>query len=159
MQNVRVVHYATNAAFTGCAQSSQPGAERVRDWSLVTCSDCLAYRANIRRRNITLVGVAAAMLVLVFGILGVRAIVGDGERPKMTQAEIDQTIVAQGIQATFQSMSQTREHPTRQAMQATQTIVAATTIPQTRHARAASQTRAALQATQTARDAPTPYSI
>ena len=77
----------------------------------------------------------------------------------MSQVEIDQTIVAQGIQATLQSMTQTRVYPTRQAMQATQTVVAATAIPQTRRARTVSQTRAASQATQTARNAPAPYSI
>ena len=159
MRNPRIVHYATNAAFTGCAQSSQPGAERVGDWSLVTCSECLAYRAGIRRKQI-IVGVAvAAALMLLLITWGVRTIVGDSGAPETTQAEIDQTIVAQGIQATLQSMSQTREHPTRQAMRATQTVVAATTIPQTRRARAASQTRTALQATQTARNAPAPYSI
>ncbi len=159
MQNARIVHYATGQHTTACGRSGQQTARSVINWRLVTCQDCLAYRTN--RRRIQIIGgtVAFSVLLLMVGIFGYAAIAGDGDGRKMAQAEIGQTIIAEGIQATLQSMSQTREYPTRQAMRATQTVVAATTIPQTRHALTVSQTRAASQATQTARNAPAPYSI
>ena len=63
------------------------------------------------------------------------------------------------MQATLQSVQNTREYPTRQAVAATQTVVAATSIPQTREARSLQQTKTALRSALATKTAPAPYSV
>ena len=126
-----VVHHAKGHHATTCGRSGTEITESVTNWGLVTCQDCLAERANLRRKQIIGGGVAFSVWLLMIGICGYAARSGDDGTPEITQAEISQTIVAERVQATLQSMSQTREYPTRQAIQATQAVAAATTVPQT----------------------------
>ena len=125
-------------------------------WASTTCEDCL-YERRLSRRRWTIAGVIGVAVIAALGAYFVAIILGStgADEPMLSQSEVDQTIVARGIQATLRSVEETMTYPTRQVEAATRAV------EQTKkaHAAVAERTRIAGQSARATRDAPAPRSV
>ena len=153
MESAVIVHFEHPDGRIACTRV-RADLVKTADWNGVTCEDCL-YARHQRRKGLLIGGLVAAATIIVVGVCSLAVALGDTEEAGVNQTEIDQTIVAQGIKATLESMEQTRTYPTRQIEEATRAV----TNTQTAHAAVAEATRRALQSARATREAPAPYSV
>ena len=162
MFDERVVHHAHDGIVTYCGWRHSQVEETTNDWDLVTCNECMIeHRLSRRRRWIWAVGIIVSVTVLglMIALLSLASLTDGEDALALTDEQVAQTTVASSVQATLQSVQNTREYPTRQAVAATQTVAAATSIPQTRQARSVQQTKVALRSALATKTAPAPYSV
>lgn len=73
-------------------------------------------------RRIIVIGLVTAMLTGLVAACAMADLEPKHSQPQLTQAEINQTTVAKGIQATIDAIEATRDHPTLEARRATQAV-------------------------------------
>ena len=107
-------HYEMADGTLACGNQRTDVTVTVRAWASTTCNDCLNERHSSRRRWFiaAVIGVAA---IAALGICSTAIILSNSgaDDPMLSQSEIDQTIVADGVQATLRSVHETKNYPTK----------------------------------------------
>lgn len=149
-------HYEAANGTLMCGRQRTDETVVVWSWSSTTCEDCLRERRRTGRRwgTVAVIG-AVAVFALLIGAVATLLRSDGTDEPMLSQAEIDQTIVASSIQATLRSVNATRTYPTEQARAATRAVE----NTRAAHAAVERRTRTARESALATKTAPAPRSV